>query len=165
MLGHVGRTVDIFKIDRESCEWETVDSWFDQGVTLRQINTCLSKVSCLGVFTRLGVHARISSYTDTSSFYFQYTTVHKMRMISLKNWKQKVTCRFTKREPNLKHPMGYSGMAVEYAMIKLGKDFFEGLYLEVERPLPRNDVVNRTTVQKGFLLLLEIAAQHAPAAG
>lgn len=36
-LGHAGKTIDIFKIDCDNCEWETYDSWFEADVTLRQI--------------------------------------------------------------------------------------------------------------------------------
>ena len=34
-LGHVGRRVDIFKIDCEGCEWQTYRDWFE--ADLRQI--------------------------------------------------------------------------------------------------------------------------------
>lgn len=37
LLGHEGRTIDIFKIDCEGCEWKTVSSWFEANVTLRQV--------------------------------------------------------------------------------------------------------------------------------
>jgi len=36
-LGHEGRTVDIFKIDCEGCEWTTAAKWFEANITLRQI--------------------------------------------------------------------------------------------------------------------------------
>mmetsp|Transcript_50135 Transcript_50135/g.74852 ORF Transcript_50135/g.74852 Transcript_50135/m.74852 type:complete len:330 (-) Transcript_50135:520-1509(-) len=36
-LGHEGRTIDIFKIDCEKCEWTTYQSWLEANVTLRQV--------------------------------------------------------------------------------------------------------------------------------
>jgi len=36
-LGHNNRTVDIFKIDCEGCEWATAKHWFEADITLRQI--------------------------------------------------------------------------------------------------------------------------------
>eukprot|EP00438_Fugacium_kawagutii_P017709 Skav207312 [mRNA] locus=scaffold2296:235436:237874:- [translate_table: standard] len=36
-LRHSGRTIDIFKIDCEGCEWETYESWFDESVDIRMV--------------------------------------------------------------------------------------------------------------------------------
>lgn len=37
MLGHEGRTIDIFKIDCEGCEWTTYESWFEAPIQISQI--------------------------------------------------------------------------------------------------------------------------------
>ena len=43
MLGHNNRTIDIFKIDCEGCEWSTANHWFEADITLRQIQVELHK--------------------------------------------------------------------------------------------------------------------------
>lgn len=42
-LGHNNRTIDIFKIDCEGCEWTTAKHWFEADVMLRQILVELHK--------------------------------------------------------------------------------------------------------------------------
>jgi len=36
-LGHIGQTIDIFKIDCERCEWFTYTDWFSKEITMKQI--------------------------------------------------------------------------------------------------------------------------------
>ena len=36
-LGHEGRTIGIFKIDCEGCEFDTISSWFQSAAILRRI--------------------------------------------------------------------------------------------------------------------------------
>ncbi len=44
-LGHNNRTVDIFKIDCEGCEWTTAKYWFEADITLRQIQVELHRAN------------------------------------------------------------------------------------------------------------------------
>ena len=47
-LGHVGRTIDILKIDCEGCEWTTFASWFDAPVKISQILVEVHSVGTVG---------------------------------------------------------------------------------------------------------------------
>ena len=104
-LGHVGRTIDIFKIDCEGCELATFEGWFEADVTLKQI--------------LVEVH---NSPTNVNDFFNRiqeegYVTFHK--------------------EPNIKYAPG-STLCVEYAFLKLTKDFFKGMNFSVQEfpPVP-----------------------------
>lgn len=44
-LRHSGRTIDIFKIDCEGCEWETYESWFGASVDIRMVLVEVHKAS------------------------------------------------------------------------------------------------------------------------
>jgi hypothetical protein len=37
-LNHTGRTIDVFKIDCEGCEWNTYNIWFEAPVGLYKLN-------------------------------------------------------------------------------------------------------------------------------
>ena len=94
-LNHTHRTIDIFKIDCEGCEWETASQWFDAPVTLRQIL----------------VETHSSDVISTPRFFdvlyeHQYVIFHK--------------------EPNIAYS-GKNNMAMEFALLKLSKDFFDGM--------------------------------------
>jgi Methyltransferase domain len=39
LLGHVGRTIDIFKIDCESCEWASFQDWFTADIRILLVET------------------------------------------------------------------------------------------------------------------------------
>jgi len=102
-LGHADRTIDIFKIDCEGCEWTTFSDWFDaaeqNNIILRQI---LVEVH--------SVNEHVDRFFETLQSE-GYVTFHK--------------------EANIKYAYG-NFYAIEYAMLKLDASFYDGMDLVVE---------------------------------
>jgi len=101
-LGHEGRTIDIFKIDCERCEWFTFESWFDAGVILRQIQVEVHLVN-----------EKTKEFFDTM-YKNNYVVTHKEPNIMF--------C--------LKSGTSDAAYAIEYAFLKLTPEFFEGIRQE-----------------------------------
>ena len=115
-LGHANRTIDIFKIDCDGCEFETFETWItDQPAMLHQI--------------LVEVHAK----KPTPTRYGQKVSykVHMDKHLTRED--VEVTTSFFKRmheygyaifhkEPNIQYWCDWP--AVEYAFIKLHHDFF-----------------------------------------
>jgi len=101
-LGHSNRTIDVFKIDCEGCEWSSYKQLFGGGVSIRQI--LVEVHSGGGAFKAKTTH-------DFFNFLFDlgYVIFHK--------------------EPNIENPMG-DNLAVEFAFLKLSPSFSRGLWLE-----------------------------------
>ena len=98
-LGHVGRTIDIFKIDCEGCELDTFSSWFHADVTLKQI--------------LVEIHPRMSQWQpsvklpETVNFFH---TLHKQGYV------------ITHKEPNIQYQG--NGFCVEYNFLLLSPEFW-----------------------------------------
>jgi hypothetical protein len=102
-LGHDdGRVIDIFKIDCEGCEVDSVLSWFDTNVTLRQV---LVEVHSNEPFTREAAKGLVNYFT--TMFRNNYVIFHK--------------------EPNIQYWRGSLARCVEYTFLKLDKAFFTGV--------------------------------------
>jgi len=94
-LGHNGRTIDIFKIDCEGCEWDTYQSWFDgNNVLIRQV-----LVELHGPFDTdfEKAHNFMKFMTDSG-----YVIFHK--------------------EPNTE---GCGGNCLEFGFLKMSPEFFQ----------------------------------------
>jgi len=99
-LGHEGRIIDIFKIDCEGCEWSTYKSWFDAGVTLKQI--------------QVEVH---HNYVPITKYFFD--TMYKNHYVITHKEKNIIHC--------LKAGGTEVATAVEYSFLKLTPNFFIGM--------------------------------------
>jgi len=105
-LGHAGRTIDIFKIDCEGCEFKSAQTWYDAGVVLRQIQ----------------VELHGSPLPDTNDFFDlmytnNYVITHKEANIQFP-------------QENIRNPW----YAIEYAFLKLAPEFWEGHEREKASP-------------------------------
>ncbi|CAJ1965997.1 unnamed protein product [Cylindrotheca closterium] len=71
-LGHVGREIDIFKIDCEGCEWTTFRGWFNSGATLRQILVEVHKTpadTVVDFFTGMQEHGYVTFHKEPNIQY------------------------------------------------------------------------------------------------
>jgi len=105
-LGHEGRTIDIFKIDCEGCEWATVKTWFNISATLRQI-----QIELHGVKT-----PETKDFFDTMEDN-NYVITHKEPNIAF----------LMGFEPGMAKVTRWPSYAIEYAFLKLAPEFFKGV--------------------------------------
>lgn len=97
LLNHTGRTIDIFKMDCEQCEFSVFPAFFEAGVHLQQ------------VLIELHAFRKPMPMPQTADFFSAmfdhgYVIFHK--------------------EVNIKH---WVGEAIEYAFVKLRPEFFDGI--------------------------------------
>lgn len=100
-LGHIGRTIDIFKIDCEGCELDSWETWVDSstvGVNLQQV--------------LVEVHAIRNRMVQPATTNF-FKGMHKHGYVIFH------------KEPNI-HKFA-NGNMVEFAFLKLDPSFFEGM--------------------------------------
>jgi hypothetical protein len=102
-LGHVGRTIDIFKIDCEGCELDTFSSWFHADVTLKQI-----LVEIHPHMTTLFQWKSTVKLPETVNF---FTTLHEKGYV------------ITHKEPNIQYQG--NGICVEYNFLLLSPEFWQ----------------------------------------
>ena len=106
-LGHDGRTIDVFKIDCEGCEFETYQQWFQAGVQMRQI---LIEIHSGALSKRFPDHRMIKQPETMDFFNFLY---HQGYVI-------------THKEVNIMH-WYKSGQCAELAFLKLAPEFFPNI--------------------------------------
>jgi hypothetical protein len=98
-LGHVGRTIDIFKIDCEGC----IPNYFESGVELRQI--------------LIELHSKKKKMPNPVAFDF-FEAMHREGDVI---FHKEINIRFW-----------HVSQCIEYAFLKLHKDFFAGILPELE---------------------------------
>ena len=93
-LGHVGRTIDVFKVDCEGCEWSTYKSWFQARVWISQIL----------IEVHQGTNSSIIPQSPTAKQFF--TRMHEEGF------------RIFHKEPNTQYS-GLEDLCVEFAFVRL----------------------------------------------
>jgi len=116
-LGHIGRTIDIFKIDCEGCEWDTFPGWFSSDVILRQI---LVEVH----------HSRTSiNSLETKKFYNRLKqedySINSLKTKKFYNRLKQEDYVIFHREANIQHSFNQRRpKCMEVAFLKLNSSFF-----------------------------------------
>ena len=104
-LGHEGRTIDIFKIDCEGCEWSSFSSFFQANVTLRQIlvelHAAPNRKDPKSKFQPMPMPETMDFFDSLMKH--GYVIFHKE--INIRFW--------------------HFGQCIEYAFLKLHPDFFD----------------------------------------
>jgi hypothetical protein len=107
-LGHLGRTIDVFKIDCEGCELDSFETWVDSatvGVSLQQV---LVEIHAKG--EQNGRRNQVLVQPQTTNF---FQGMHKHGYV------------IYHKEPNI-HFWSF-GNCVEFAFLKLSPAFFDGM--------------------------------------
>lgn len=112
-LGHEGRTIDVFKIDCEGCEWSSIAHWFEADITLKQIQVELHKSEIPGTMEFFDV------IWDN-----HYVITHKEPNIAY---------------PLGRNSLNKPEYAIEYAFLKMSPEFMEGIGEEEEKEADEED--------------------------
>jgi hypothetical protein len=105
-LGHAGRTIDIFKIDCESCEWSTFPAFFESGVHLQQVLIELHAENKQRE-NLFGNSIPTPQAIDFFEAMVQHGYVIYHKEVNIRWWRY--------------------GQCIEYGFLKLHPDFFEGI--------------------------------------
>eukprot|EP00980_Cylindrotheca_fusiformis_P025272 scaffold13380_cov110-Cylindrotheca_fusiformis.AAC.6 len=107
-LGHLGRTVDVFKIDCEGCELDSFETWVDSATVGIQLQQVLVEIHAKG--SQNGRMNQNVKQPQTSNF---FQGMHKHGYVIFH------------KEPNI-HYWSF-GNCVEFAFLKLAPEFFRGM--------------------------------------